>query len=120
MVGVYGWVGWGGKGLGCMLYQCSYGRLPFGDPSLYQKLSAIPNPAHAIPFPPLRNLDLLAVLKACLSRDPAARPPIAGPGGLLTSAFLRPAYRGGGGGDDALYDKENGRVGAVVKPALSS
>lgn len=77
--------------LGCILYQMVYGKTPFSHiTSLIHKLQAIVSPAHEIEFPPLRNPFLLDVLKRCLDRDPAKRPPICGAGGLLSHPFLDP------------------------------
>ena len=67
-----------------------YGKTPFADLTLFQKLRCIADPRYTIAFPPLRNLDLMRVLQECLQRDPAKRPAIAGPEGLLSSPFLRP------------------------------
>ena len=79
--------------LGCILYQMVYGRTPFAELPLIQKLHAIVDPSYSVAFPPLDNADLLDVLKACLSRDPSQRLPIAGPAGLLQHPFLRPRAR---------------------------
>jgi serine/threonine protein kinase len=77
--------------LGCILYQMVYGRTPFADLTLIQKLHCIVDPHYEIAFPPtVGNAAVVDVIKACLHRDPAKRPPIAGPGGLLTHPFLRP------------------------------
>lgn len=77
--------------LGCILYQMVYGKTPFSHiTSLIHKLQAIVSPSHEIEFPPLRNPFLLDVLKRCLDRDPARRPPICGPAGLLSHPFLDP------------------------------
>ena len=78
--------------LGCILYQIVYGRTPFAELSLIHKMQAICDPAHLISYPPLDppNDALVDVIKACLQRNPALRPIIAGPGGLLEHPFLCP------------------------------
>jgi serine/threonine protein kinase len=64
--------------LGCILYNLTYGRMPFGHIKIpIMKLQAIMNPEHRISFP-TEGVDplLLDVLKSCLNRDPKARPSI--------------------------------------------
>jgi len=66
--------------LGCILYQLTYGKMPFGDiKHPLMKLQAITNVNHPIQFPTLPDCDLvlISVIKACLVRDPRARPSIA-------------------------------------------
>lgn len=79
--------------LGCILYQMAYGRTPFADLSLIQKLHAICDPNYAIAFPDCGNPALVAVMQGCLQRDPAKRPPIIGVSGLLQHEFLRPQIK---------------------------
>ena len=69
--------------LGCILYQMVYGKTPFADLHMIQKLQAIVNPNHKIRF--LDTIDPLAMdaIKQCLQRKPELRPPIVGVGGLL-------------------------------------
>ena len=78
--------------LGCILYQMVYGRTPFAELSLIHKLQAICDPNFSIAFPPISpaNGALLDTIRSCLQRDPAKRPSITGPGGLLEQPFLRP------------------------------
>jgi serine/threonine-protein kinase TTK/MPS1 len=76
--------------LGCILYQMVYGRTPFADLSLIQKLHAICDATYALAFPDCGNAALVEVMQACLQRDPGKRPPLAGHGGLLSHPFLRP------------------------------
>ncbi|KAA0166268.1 hypothetical protein FNF31_01494 [Cafeteria roenbergensis] len=78
--------------LGCILYQMAYGKTPFADLGLIQKIRAITDPTYEIPFPPLSDPQLLSTIKLCLRRDPAKRPAIEGPGGLLAHAYLHPEY----------------------------
>jgi len=64
--------------LGCILYNLTYGKMPFGDIKIpVMKLQAILNPEHRIPFP-ADNVDplLLDVIKSCLNRDMKCRPSI--------------------------------------------
>lgn len=66
--------------LGCILYQLTYGKMPFGDiKHPLMKLQAITNVNHPIQFPilPDGDLVLISVIKECLVRDPRARPSIA-------------------------------------------
>jgi serine/threonine-protein kinase TTK/MPS1 len=74
--------------LGCILYQMVYGRTPFGDMHMVQKLRAITDPSYKISFP--RDVDdaALDVLQKCLRRDLTERPPIVGEGGLLKHRFV--------------------------------
>jgi serine/threonine-protein kinase TTK/MPS1 len=67
-----------------------YGRTPFSELSLIQKLHCITDPTYEISFPPLPNPALLDVLKSCLQRKPELRAPIVGPNGLLQHPFLHP------------------------------
>ena len=66
--------------LGCILYQLTYGKMPFGDiKHPLMKLQAITNVDHPIQFPTLPDSDpiLITVIKACLVRDARGRPSIA-------------------------------------------
>ena len=65
--------------LGCILYNLTYGKMPFGDiKHPLMKLQAIQDTKHLIPFPPLEKEDqvLTSLIKSCLIRDPAIRPSI--------------------------------------------
>jgi len=65
--------------LGCILYQLTYGKMPFGDiKHPLMKLQAITNVDHPIQFPILADSDpnLISVIKACLVRDARQRPSI--------------------------------------------
>ncbi|KAG8950210.1 Dual-specificity kinase, spindle pole body (SPB) duplication and spindle checkpoint function [Tulasnella sp. 424] len=90
--------------LGCILYQMIYGQAPFYFLSMWQKMSAIPDPSHAIDFPavaiptvlgprdpqtgqpgpPQRIMEhatpippgIIETMRSCLKRDPKARPSI--------------------------------------------
>lgn len=76
--------------LGCILYQMVYGRTPFADLHMIQKLQAIVNPKHKIAFPQSADEDAVDAMKRCLQRKPDDRPPIVGNGGLLNEhCFLR-------------------------------
>jgi len=65
-----------------------YGRPPFSALSTIQKLQAIPNPKYTIPYPSHEDEYAIETVKACLQRDPLARPCIRGPKGLLLMKFL--------------------------------
>jgi len=74
--------------LGCILYQLTYGKMPFGDiKHPLMKLQAITNVDHPIQFPLLPDSDpvLISVIKACLIRDPRQRPSIEE---LLTHTYV--------------------------------
>lgn len=102
--------------LGCILYQLVYGKTPFSDLNLIQKLHCIVDDGYRIPFPNQGALhpDVVDTIRNCLRRDPAARPPIAGcEGSLLEHPFLQggpspaplsaPAAAGPGLGSDAHH-----------------
>lgn len=76
--------------LGCILYEMTYGRPPFAQFSMVQRLTRIMDHGHQIEFPrdPLDgNEDLVDTLQACLQRDPRRRPTI---DQLLKHPFLLP------------------------------
>lgn len=69
--------------LGCILYQMVYGKPPFAHISnQMQRIMAIPNPRHAILFPPqgigssTLPSGLVATVRRCLNRDPSLRPSV--------------------------------------------
>lgn len=69
--------------LGCILYQMVYGKPPFAHiPNQMHRIMAIPNPRHAIAFPPLGvgsiplPSGLISTLRRCLIRDPTLRPTV--------------------------------------------
>lgn len=69
--------------LGCILYQMVYGKPPFAHiNNQMQRIMAIPNPRHAILFPPqgigssTLPSGLIATVRRCLNRDPSLRPSV--------------------------------------------
>eukprot|EP01029_Cantina_marsupialis_P018916 TRINITY_DN438_c0_g1_i1.p1 TRINITY_DN438_c0_g1~~TRINITY_DN438_c0_g1_i1.p1 ORF type:complete len:564 (+),score=148.19 TRINITY_DN438_c0_g1_i1:69-1760(+) len=74
--------------LGCILYEMSFGRPPFADYSVVEKLQRICDPRVTIRYPQHTDSMLLDVIQRCLQRDPKLRPPIEGDGGLLSHPFL--------------------------------
>jgi serine/threonine-protein kinase TTK/MPS1 len=70
--------------LGCILYQMVYGKTPFADcHGIPQKVLAITNVNHEIPFPGGVDESAIDAMKLCLQRNPKLRPPIVGKNGLL-------------------------------------
>lgn len=61
-----------------------YGQTPFAQLEMIQKLHAITNPNHKIPFPGGADEGAVDAIKQCLRRRASERPPIVGPGGLLS------------------------------------
>lgn len=77
--------------LGCILYQMVYGKTPFYELQMIQKLQAIINPNHSIKFPDDVEEAAIDAMRACLQRKPEDRLPIVGDGGLLNEhVFLHP------------------------------
>lgn len=77
--------------MGCILYQMLYGKTPFSDLKLVQKLHAITSDDSRIRYPPLDptvgDERLLRLLKRCLSFRPEDRPSIVE---LLEDPYLHP------------------------------
>jgi hypothetical protein len=71
-----------------------YGKTPFADLGLIQKLHCIVDDKYEVPFPasPAADPTVLGVIRLCLQRDPTQRPPIAG----CSSSLLEHAYLRGG------------------------
>jgi len=107
--------------LGCILYLMVYGRTPFADLSLIQKLRCITDETYEIPFPelPTRHRPLLDVMMACLRRDPRDRPNIDGRSGLLEHGFLRPGEHEDEGASSGKQYLTEGQV-AVDKATVES
>ncbi|EEC48407.1 predicted protein, partial [Phaeodactylum tricornutum CCAP 1055/1] len=59
--------------LGCILYQMIYGRTPFAELHMIQKLQAIVNPEHKISFPFCVDESAIDVMQSCLRRNPDER-----------------------------------------------
>ena len=77
--------------LGCILYQLTYGKLPFADiKHPLMKLQAITNVDHRIEYPQIDEVDprLVDVIKSCLERDISQRPSV---GQLLDHSYLTAA-----------------------------
>ena len=60
--------------LGCILYQLTFGKLPFGDfKKPFKKLEAIRDPNYHIKYPVVpgeTDPELVETIKRCLVRDP--------------------------------------------------
>ena len=98
--------------LGCILYQMEYGRTPFADLGLVQKISCIVDENYPIPIPKRMakaseyeeeddhiHTDIInSIILSCLERNPSLRPPIAGDKGkknrnsLLEHQFVKAQY----------------------------
>jgi len=61
-----------------------YGKTPFAELHMIQKLHAIIDPNHKINFPDGVDEGAVDAMKQCLHRNANERPPIVGPRGLLT------------------------------------
>lgn len=71
-----------------------YGRTPFADLHMIQKLQAIVNPSHKISFPSgVEDDGAVDAMKLCLQRNPEERPPIIGKNGLLNEHCFLNAKR---------------------------
>ena len=78
--------------LGCILYQMVYGKTPFAELGLVQKLQAIVSEEYNIPYPTVDPMydNAIDVIKLCLQRNSKRRPSIMGTNGLLDHLFLHP------------------------------
>lgn len=74
--------------LGCILYEMVYGRPPFAQYTLIQRLQKILDPNHLIEYPPCLESSIVDVIKKCLRRDPKRRPSLQE---LLLDPFLVPS-----------------------------
>ena len=75
--------------LGCILYQMVYGKTPFADcHGIPQKVLAITNVNHEIPYPEGVDESAIDAMKQCLQRNPKLRPPIVGKNGLLNEHYF--------------------------------
>ncbi|KAK1745497.1 dual specificity protein kinase TTK [Skeletonema marinoi] len=75
--------------LGCILYQMVYGKTPFADcHGIPQKVLAITNVNHEIPYPGGVDESAIDAMKLCLQRNPKLRPPIVGKNGLLNDHYF--------------------------------
>jgi serine/threonine-protein kinase TTK/MPS1 len=75
--------------LGCILYQMVYGKTPFADCNgIPQKVLAITNVNHDIPYPGGVDESAIDAMKLCLQRNPKLRPPIVGKNGLLNDHYF--------------------------------
>lgn len=106
-----------------------YGRTPFQNLSLPQKIAAITSDSVSIDFPKIEsffcfpficsNPWLMDVLMSCLQRNPSKRPSIGGQRGLLQHPFLQPL------GEQAMLQFQAVTLGTenmqdIVKQILSS
>lgn len=73
--------------LGCILYEMAYGKPPFANYSLIQRLQKIMDPNHRINMPQLDCPALLAAIRGCLDRNVKTRLTIEQ---LLVHPFLMP------------------------------
>jgi len=75
--------------LGCIFHEMIYGKPPFAQFSLYQRLHKILDPSYEIPFGPLDYPTALDVLRICLVRQPKKRATLES---LLQHPFLNPQH----------------------------
>jgi serine/threonine-protein kinase TTK/MPS1 len=73
--------------LGCILYEMTFGKAPFANFSLIQRLQKIMDYGYQIEFPDLDNSALLNSIRGCLERSIKQRLTIEA---LLTHPFLMP------------------------------
>lgn len=75
--------------MGCILYQMTYGKTPFADLSLIQKIHCITDPSYEIHFPKIKggHEPIIDIIRQCLARDPRQRPSMEE---LLEHPFLQP------------------------------
>lgn len=79
--------------LGCILYQMVYGKTPFADLHMLQKIHAITDPSHEINYPPSADDAAVDAIQLCLKRRAEERPPIVGKNGLLNEHWFLHARR---------------------------
>lgn len=65
-----------------------YGRTPFAELRVIQKLQAIVNPNHQIAFPDTVDEAAIDAIKLCLRRRAEDRAPIVGKNGLLNEHWF--------------------------------
>lgn len=73
--------------LGCIMYEMTFGKAPFANFSLIQRLQKIMDHGYEIEFPDLDNSALLDSIRGCLERSIKQRLTIEA---LLTHPFLMP------------------------------
>ena len=103
--------------LGCILYQMIYGKTPFSDLTMYQKIQSIPDENHPIKFPATGtggirvDRGLERCVRMCLVRDQRKRWGIEE---LLQDTFLR----GDGGEDERLVGISCDEIGSLIEQTL--
>jgi serine/threonine protein kinase len=103
--------------LGCILYQMIYGKTPFSDLTMYQKIQSIPDENHPIKFPATGtggirvDRDLERCVRMCLVRDQRKRWGIEE---LLRDRFLC----GDGEEDDRLVGISCDEIGSLIEQTL--
>jgi hypothetical protein len=65
-----------------------YGKTPFADLNMFQKLQAIVSPSHTISYPHTTDEAAIDAMKLCLLRKPEERASITGDNGLLTEHWF--------------------------------
>src|SRR5271169_419061 len=106
--------------LGCILYQMIYGKTPFSDLTMYQKIQSIPDENHPIKFPATGtggvkvDKGVERCVRMCLVRDQRKRWGIEE---LLQDRFLC-GETVGGEGDDRFVGISVDEIGSLIEQTL--
>lgn len=102
--------------LGCILYQMIYGKTPFSDLTMYQKIQSIPDESHPIKFPATGTggvrVDRGAerCVRMCLVRDQRKRWGI--------EELLRDKFLCGEGEEERLVGINIEEIGSLIEQTL--
>jgi serine/threonine-protein kinase TTK/MPS1 len=102
--------------LGCILYQMIYGKTPFSDLTMYQKIQSIPDENHPIKFPATGTGGLRVdrgaerCVRMCLVRDQRKRWGI--------EELLKDRFLCGEGEDERLVGITVEEIGTLIEQTL--